>query len=207
MDFLTYIFRIPTVLIALTIHEVSHGYVSYLQGDNTAKNMGRLTLNPIKHLDLWGSIFMLISGFGWAKPVPINPIYYKNLKKGTILTSVAGPLSNIILSVISIFIVKLLSIWYSMVFVSFVCNFLLVFAQLNFFLGIFNLIPIPPLDGGKVLFAALPDKYYDLYLRYEQYGFIILIILVALSVSSSMPISFTGWINQLFQFIFNAILE
>lgn len=180
------------ILVSLTIHELSHGYVSYKLGDPTAKNMGRLTLNPIKHLDPFGTLMMILSmivgvGFGWAKPVPINPNYYRNPKRGTMLTSIAGPLSNLLLSFIMIF--PLLYLYGSFDIQSLnqydakviIANFLAMLFGTNISLAIFNLIPVPPLDGSKILAGILPNKYYYKYLQNERYisfAFMILMFFV-----------------------------
>ncbi len=164
-------------LIALTVHEFSHGYAAYRLGDPTARNFGRLTLNPLKHLDPFGVLCMIFFHFGWAKPVPINPRYFKNPKRGFAITALAGPLSNLVLSLLSALAYLLLlnafdgvgfesSFTYKLA-----VNFLLFVYCLhtvNLGLAIFNLVPIPPLDGSRILNVILPPKTYFGIMRYER---------------------------------------
>lgn len=174
------------VLFSLTIHEFGHGLAAYLMGDKTAKSSGRLSLNPIQHLDPIGALCLFIFGFGWAKPVPVNPYNFKNQKGGMVLTSLAGPFMNFVIAFIADLIMTILGgLSFSQRGIGFdaatlvytMCYYLMV---MNLGLGIFNLIPIPPLDGSKVLGAVLPTETYFKYMRYEQYGFIILILLINL---------------------------
>ena len=175
-------------LICITIHELAHGYTAYRLGDNTAKEMGRLTLNPIKHIDIVGLVMILVVRFGWAKPVPVNMQNFKNPKWYMALTALAGPLSNILLAVIVLFIFMLLPPPFGGiraledVFLSPSPNpvALIIFylALINIALALFNLLPIPPLDGSKIFFSLLPEKQYYKVLQYERYGMILLIILV-----------------------------
>ncbi len=165
---------IPVILISLTVHEFSHGFVSYILGDQTAKQGGRLTLNPIKHLDILGTIMIFVSGFGWAKPVPINPRYYKNKKVGVVLVSLAGPLANILLALITAFFLYYTA--YTMAGsdeVTAVSKYLLSFLRLlysvNLGLAAFNILPIPPLDGSKILGAVLPAHMYFKMMQYQHY--------------------------------------
>jgi Zn-dependent protease len=176
---------IVPVLLAVTFHEVAHGYTAYLCGDMTAKYAGRLTLNPIKHLDLMGSIvFLATRMIGWAKPVPINPMYFKNPKRDIMLVSLAGPATNFLLAIISAILLKIISnipisstfIFYKvMVPLSIMIKLSI---QINVAFGFFNLIPIPPLDGSKVLVGLLPSNLGHKFLKIEPYGFIIILLLV-----------------------------
>ena len=176
---------IVPVLIAVTFHEVAHGYVAYLCGDMTAKLEGRLTLNPIKHLDPVGSIvFLLTRMIGWAKPVPINPANFRNPLKDTMLVSLAGPATNFIIAIISALLLKLISnipVSSSFVFYKILMPVALIVklsVQINVAFGFFNLIPIPPLDGSKILMGLLPSNLRYRYLQLEPFGFIIILILV-----------------------------
>ena len=170
----------PAALIAMTVHELSHGLAAYALGDETAKNEGRLSLNPLRHIDIAGTLALIFLGFGWAKPVHVNPGAFKRPKQGMALTAIAGPASNFVLSFLMVFFLfvatKLAPASAGPV-VLYLENLALYTAILSIGLGVFNLIPIPPLDGSKVLFALLPDRAYRFVLRYERYGFILVIIL------------------------------
>ena len=181
---------VPILLIALPVHEFSHGWVAYKMGDPTAKYAGRLTLNPFKHLDLVGTIMMFIAGVGWARPVPINPTNFKNRRTGTILVSLAGPLSNMVMGFISMFlwgvIVKLISVGVIPVESDQAVNILTMAEEffqtliiVNISLSIFNLIPVPPLDGSRLISSFLPEESYYRFARYEQYIGLIFLALVA----------------------------
>ena len=187
------------VLVTITVHELAHGYTAYLLGDNTAKNAGRLSLNPLAHLDPLGAILLFVTGFGWAKPVPINPFMFKNRKKGIILVSLAGPGSNFILAVLSMVCLCLL---YSIqnVAASWVSYFFLSLSTVNIGLGLFNLIPIPPLDGSKVLSQFLPMKARVSYLNFERYGGILLFLLIYFGHLSE-------YLNIAMQFVFTHMLQ
>lgn len=177
-----YLYLIPGILFAITLHEFAHGFVSWKLGDPTARNAGRLTLNPLSHLDPLGAVCMLLFHMGWAKPVPINPWYYKNKKLGIILTSLAGPLMNILTGGISIFVM----VWMEMVVregmlaagntVSTIYSILYYFSVLSINLAVFNLIPIPPLDGSKILIPFLSSKAQEWFYRYERYFMIALMV-------------------------------
>ena len=169
------IFTALAVLITLTVHEYAHGYVAYKLGDNTARNLGRLTLNPIKHLDPYGALCMVFFRFGWAKPVPINPRNFKNPRKGFALCAIAGPLANIILAFISAFLYVLCDGLFNPSSIQYLYNlrynvllFLWVFHAVNVGLGVFNLIPIPPFDGSRILNLILPPKAYYAIMRHER---------------------------------------
>ncbi len=180
-----YILMIPVLIISLTFHEYSHGYIAYRLGDNTAKDAGRLTLNPLKHLDPIGTLMMFIARIGWAKPVPVNPSFFRDRKKGMMLTSVAGPLSNLMMAFIVAFPLQIViatsfrSIDAGTGVAYYLFQFLLLLFYVNINLAIFNLFPIPPLDGSKILSAVLPSEIYFKFMRYEQYiGLAFLVIIM-----------------------------
>lgn len=175
---------IPVILFALTIHEFSHGYAAKLMGDKTAYNLGRLSLNPIKHLDVAGTLMMFIFGFGWAKPVPVNSRNFKNPKWGMAITAMAGPISNLIMAyifyviafAININAFRFITSEGSLHLITAVYLLFYVAFSMNLTLAIFNLIPVPPLDGSRILFAVLPTKLYFQIMKYERYIYIAVIV-------------------------------
>ncbi len=206
-----FIIRLIIVLFALTVHEVAHGYAAYKMGDPTARAFGRLSLNPLKHLDPIGFLCMLLFRFGWAKPVPINTRYFRNPRRGMAISALAGPLANVALSFIAILLMRIymallapnlmaLDTEFKYNLAILVLDFLIQFASLNLYLGLFNLIPVPPLDGSRILFVILPDKYYFGIMKYERYIQIALLLLLytgLLSKPLSMAFDFvyTGMDN------------
>lgn len=184
--FFEFLLSIFAVLLCLTVHELSHGLAAYRIGDLTAKKAGRLSLNPIKHIDVLGFLLMLTAGVGWAKPVPVDPRYFKNPKRGMAITALAGPSANFLMALLVAIPISV--IYNSAEIFNFLVNllgwdvfyllfqFLVNLVVLNVSLGIFNLFPIPPLDGAKVLFSVLPEKLYWKILRYEKYVMIALML-------------------------------
>ncbi|MFJ7725974.1 site-2 protease family protein [Neobacillus sp. NPDC097160] len=166
-----------TLIFAFTFHELAHAYVAYKFGDMTAKNQGRLTLNPLKHLDPFGTILILIAGFGWARPVPVNRFFFKKPRLAGVLVSVAGPLSNLILSAIGFGVAYGLNRFGVNASDNFY-DFLEIFIQLNIVLFIFNLLPLPPLDGYRIIEDLAPNHLRAKMTQYEQYGILIFLILV-----------------------------
>ena len=167
-------------LICITLHELAHGYVAMRLGDDTAKRAGRLTLNPVKHLDIMGLLMLVVFRFGWAKPVPVNMMRFKNPKRGMAITALAGPVCNFLITIVFLFLYGLLyKACRGRTVGDLVLEVVSLTAYLSLSLGLFNLIPIPPLDGSKVLFSLLPDSGYDRLLYYERYGSLILLALVA----------------------------
>ncbi len=188
------IIQVIVVVSSITFHEFSHGLVAYWLGDDTAKRAGRLTLNPISHLDPLGAIMLLIAHIGWAKPVPINPYNFQDLKKGTALTAAAGPASNFLLALISAFILRLFMhvippyITNSIFFMNYIILFLYFCVFINIALGLFNLIPFPPLDGSKIIGGFMSDSMYFSYTAKEKQGAILLMIIMAISWIFHIPI-------------------
>jgi len=177
------ILRIIPALICITIHELAHGFTAYKLSDRTAKDMGRLTLNPIKHIDPIGLLMMLVMRFGWAKPVPVDMRNFKHPKWYMAITALAGPVSNILLAIVFMMIfglvfmslttvtagTQLIEILYNTIYISIA-------------LAVFNMLPLPPLDGSKVLFSLLPEKTYYKLMHYERFGMIVLIVIVGLQM-------------------------
>ncbi len=166
-------------LICIVLHELAHGLAAYKMGDDTAKRMGRLTLNPLRHIDPLGLICMAVLHFGWAKPVPINMYNFKNPKRGMALTALAGPAMNLLISAafLGAFSLSFEKLVYSDFGIQ-VLRFFYTTAYLSLYLALFNLVPIPPLDGSKVLFSFLPDEHYRRLMRYERYGMIIFAVII-----------------------------
>ena len=173
---LDYLYIVPAALIAIILHELAHGLVSFWLGDPTPKETGRLTLNPLKHLDPIGALCLIFFHFGWAKPVIISPSYYKNKKVGMTLVALAGPIMNFIIMIISFVIIGITyairyhnALGYNIVF-EINYDFFSYLAILNIGLGVFNLIPVPPLDGSKAIGIVLPKGAYEEYMGYQKYG-------------------------------------
>ena len=184
------LFSAVAALFCITIHEMSHGYAAYILGDPTAKDAGRLSLNPVKHIDLLGFLMMLVAHVGWAKPVPVDPRYFKDPKRGMALTALAGPVSNFVLAILVLGVGSLIfRFGLGTEFVAYVLLFLCYTAVLSVGLGLFNLIPIPPLDGAKIFYAVLSDKLYVTMLRYERYVRFLVLILAWAGVFSG-PLDF-----------------
>lgn len=180
--------RVLAVLLCLTVHETCHGLAALALGDPTAKRMRRLSFNPIHHIDWLGLLSMFLCGFGWAKAVPVDMRYFKNPRAGMALTALAGPASNFLLSLLSLFLASLIGQLPGAVlsgFLVWLFNFLVETAILSIGLGLFNLVPIPPLDGSKVLFSLLPERAYYTLMRYERFGLLILMVIVWLDLGGS----------------------
>lgn len=204
-DIWVYVSRLLVVFLVLPIHEAAHAWAAYKLGDPTAKQLGRMTLNPIKHIDPTGLVTMLLFGFGWEKPVPVNSRYFKNPKRDNALVAVAGPLSNFLMAFV-LFIIEGVLIRFSpnvllmnsRVFL----YFLLIIdymAYISIFLGVFNLIPVPPLDGFNVLGGFIPTDVYNRIYQYARYGMAIVFILMWVGILS-VPVSFlTNGIEWIFQ--------
>lgn len=201
-----FIFQIVILIFSVVVHEVSHGYTALMLGDRTAQYAGRLTLNPLKHLDPFGSVilptlFYFLGGFifGWAKPVPYNPYNLRNQKFGPALVGAAGPLANIFLALVFGTLLRFSSNFANEISGTFLFNFITIASTitlLNLVLAFFNLVPIPPLDGSKVLFAVLPYRWRNLEIFFEQYGFFLLLIFIFF---------FSHWLLPVVLFLFRLI--
>jgi len=177
------------LLYSIIFHELAHGWVAYRMGDPTAKSLGRLSLNPLKHLDPLGTIMLFLFGFGWARPVPVNFNQLRDRRKGMILVSAAGVVTNMLLAFIALFLLRLLSLSQSSV----AGELLYYFARINIILAAFNLIPLPPLDGSKILMGFASPGVRNFLFRLERYGFFIIIALLYLGVLTPV-IRFFEWI-------------
>ncbi|MCI8808777.1 MAG: site-2 protease family protein [Oscillibacter sp.] len=180
--------RVFAVLLCLTVHETCHGLAAYALGDPTARSLHRLSLNPLRHIDWLGLAMMFLVGFGWAKPVPVDPRYFRKPKQGMALTALAGPVSNFVLAFLALLLAKVVYLYapyhagWNLLFEFFLYN----LAPLSIGLGLFNLIPIPPLDGAKVLGGFLPDASYFKIMRYERYGMLLLLFLAYIGLTSRL---------------------
>ena len=192
--------RILVLFTAITVHEFAHGYAAYKLGDPTAKYSGRLSLNPLSHLDPVGALCMVFFRFGWAKPVPINPMYFKDRKRDSAITAAAGPVANILLAFLSTVIFAVFHVYVYMNFPNVITGFVeelfVQLAVLNIGFAVFNLIPFPPLDGSKILGAFLSYENYNKLLQYERLGFPILMLL-----------SFTGVLGRILNLFINPLLS
>lgn len=204
---------IPVVLFSLSLHEAAHGYAAEKMGDPTARYLGRITLNPLRHLDPLGTVAMLLVGFGWAKPVPVNPRNFRHPRKGMALTGLAGPVSNLLFGFVSLLAFRIMgavtnlsvflekgTLWcYAGASLSFPDILALLFyvaAVMNVTLAIFNLIPVPPFDGSRIFYFLLPDKYYFGVMRYERQIMMVAFLLLA-----------TGVLSPIISFLSDAVLS
>ena len=208
IDWLLLATLIPVLVFSMSLHELAHGLVAYRLGDPTAKMKGRLTLNPIKHMDPLGTAMFFITAiipggfiFGWAKPVPVSPYYFKSRQRGMMVVGLAGPLTNFALAVVFAVILNLLEpalnqpgAWREWLF-----TLLLLALQVNVVLGVFNLIPVPPLDGSRVVGGFLPRRAYDVWVSIDRYGIFIIIILLVLISSSALGDRMIDGYNALFR--------
>ncbi len=203
---ITYILSsLVVIFLTLPIHEFAHGFAATKLGDPTPRYQGRLTINPFAHIDYVGALCILLFGFGWAKPVGVNAYNFKSPKKDMAITAFAGPLSNIIVALIALILANLMIVLTNSIRFSYLLDFFWYIAQINVSLAVFNLIPIPPLDGSRILFAVLPDKYYYKLMRYERYIYLALIVLIVTG-ALDIPLSvITNFIFGLLTWVVNLI--
>ena len=206
INFTTITVVLPSIIIALTIHEYAHARMARHFGDPTATNAGRLTLNPLKHIDLLGMLMLIFFGFGWAKPVPINPFFFQGDRRKKIMwVAAAGPLSNLLQALFGTGLLALLNHFAVTLMrmpslFSYLLQLVSYYMMINLVLMVFNLIPLPPLDGSKVLAGFLPDTQANTLLRFEQYGYVILILLMILGL--------TNWvISPVVDFFYRLLLK
>jgi len=194
------LYTLPGILLGLTIHEFCHAYCAWKLGDNTAKDQGRLTLNPIKHIDLLGLLFIILAGFGWAKPVQFDPGQLKNYRRDKALIAAAGPLSNMVIGIVLALIVKYVFIHFFInvlesEFLFSLINSLYIAAKINFGLFIFNLLPIPPLDGSHIVFSGLNIPV-DLEEKIRKLGMPLLLIIIVIQNTANITIIPIGFLVE-----------
>ncbi len=200
--FLSLLLSLPALLLALTVHEYAHGWAADKMGDPTARYSGRLSLNPLAHMDLFGTVCLLFFGFGWARPVPINTRNFRNSKWGTVAVSLAGPGANFILALICAFVVSAMEKFVpANTLTQFLYTVVYMGVQLNVGLMVFNLIPIPPLDGSKVLMEFLPPKYRFKMYTLERYFSIILLALIFFNILTPLLSVLREWVLAVIYFI------
>lgn len=201
-----------SALLCITFHEMCHGLMALALGDRTAKRAGRLTLNPLRHVDVFGLIMLVTVRFGWAKPVPVNMRNFKKPKAGMAATALAGPLSNVFLSAVAIMLYAVCEFYYRLnggELMYWLSLFFVYTASISAGLAVFNLLPVPPLDGSKILFSVLPDQWYMKLMRYERYGSFLLMALLLLGVLdgplSAMRTGLLDWLSSWCLWPFDAL--
>ena len=215
VEFFGYIVAtLAIVMLVLPLHELAHGFAADKLGDPTARYMGRLTLNPFAHIDWLGAACIMLFGFGWARPVPVNMRNFDKPKRDMALTALAGPVSNLIAGFVGMFLlfisylfIPLISNEVAYYIFSFVTSVFSFFTSVNISLAVFNLIPFPPLDGSRLLAAFLPDRIYYRMMQYERYLFIALMALIATDALDPIISTLSGGITNLYFNFFNAIFK
>lgn len=221
LTIVTTLLSIPAILIALTVHECAHGYAAYRLGDPTARSLGRLSLNPLHHIDPIGALCMLFFHFGWAKPVPINARYFKKPRRDMAITALCGPMANFLLSFLGAFLYIALLVCFNAFFahaevgaftlrlLEYTLLFFYYFHFINLTLGLFNCLPIPPLDGSRFALLLLPPKAHFRIMRYEQYIALVLMLLLFFGAFTGLLSGAAEWISEkmlsLFRNIFGLI--
>lgn len=194
-------YLVPAILLALSVHEYAHGYASYRLGDPTPATDGRLSLNPLRHLDPIGTLMLILFKFGWAKPVMVNPQYYKHPKRGMAMVGVAGPLANYTMAFVSVIIIVVITKTFQYAIPNALApmvRFFSILANINIGLGTFNMIPIPPLDGSKVFGAILPEGLYERFMQISMVGFFAIIVLLYLGILTGPFIAFLQFLMDVF---------
>lgn len=204
-DPLFFLAYVVAIFFVLTIHEFSHAFVATLAGDPTARDNGRLTFNPFAHIDILGLIMLFLVSFGWGKPVPINPDNFRHPRRDIFFVSLAGPLSNFLSGIFFIIVLKVLVSYVNLSSANLLINFLFVLIIISFSLFIFNLIPLPPLDGSKLLFSLLPDKYINFKYNLSRYGPWILLSLIFLD--NALNIGIFSYLYHNFLFLISSIID
>ncbi len=206
-NIITTLLTVPAALIALTVHECAHGYAAYKLGDPTARSLGRLSLNPLHHIDLVGALCMIFFRFGWAKPVPINARYFKHPRRDMAITALCGPLSNFMLAFLGAFLYVAFGALlatvlpraelprFASLFLQYTLAFLYIFHFCNLTLGLFNCLPIPPLDGSRFILPLLPAPIYEKVARYEPYISLILMLLLFFGILTSPLSRLATWLS------------
>lgn len=222
-----YLLSLPVLLMAFSVHESAHGYAAYRLGDPTARNLGRITLNPVKHLDLLGTICMIVAHVGWAKPVPINTRNFKNPKRDMAISGAAGPVSNLCLALLHLILLRVVmslftgswydeTVAYAIAFstntdfvaslgylIAALCLYILYLGVImNISLAIFNLIPVPPFDGSRIFYAFLPTKWYFAVMKYERIIMLVFLFLFAFGALSGPLNWLLGWIQYGLLYVF-----